>query len=187
MPYLVLHRVLTFFLDLIQVLIRSKQDQALEIVMLRHQLRIALRQAPSTPRLSRWEKVTLAALGARCRDLAQALVLVKPATVLRWHREIVRRKWTYGNTPKRGRPPTPDATVDLIVRFARENRAWGYGKIQGELLKVGHCVSRATIKRILRRQGLPPAPRRGRTTWRCVGSRSRPHSDRAWLGLRYAA
>ena len=52
------------------------------------------------------------------------------------------------------------------MRLARENRAWGYGKLQGELLKVGHRVSRATIKRVLRRQGLPPAPRRGRTTWR---------------------
>src|SRR5215204_1440968 len=166
MPFLIVHRVLAFFLDLIQVLIRSKQDQALEVLVLRHQLRIALRQAPAVPRLSRWEKVTLAALGLRCRDLASALVLVKPATVLRWHRAIVRRKWAYGNTPKRGRPATSAATVELIVRFARENRAWGYGKIQGELLKVGHRTSRATIKRVLRRQGLPPAPRRGRTTWR---------------------
>ena len=103
MPFRVFQLVLTFFLDLIRVLIRSKQDQALEVLMLRHQLRIALRQAPTVPRLSRWEKVTLAALGARCRDLA-ALVLVQPATVLRWHREIVKRKWTYGTTPKRGRP-----------------------------------------------------------------------------------
>ncbi len=118
--------------------------------MLRQQLRIVLRKAPSTPRLSRWEKVTLATLGARCRDLAQALVLVKPATVLRWHREIVRRKWTNGNTTKCGRPATPAATGALIVRFARENRTWGYGKIQGELLKVGHRVSRASIKRVLR-------------------------------------
>jgi len=166
MPYLVFRLVLTFFLDLIQVLIRSKQDRALEVLMLRQQLRIALRQAPSTPRLSRWEKITLAALGTRCRDLAGALVLVKPATVLRWHREIVRRKWTCGNTAKLGRPVTLAATVELIARLARENRAWGYGKIQGELLKVGHRVSRATIKRVLRRYALPPAPRRGHTTWR---------------------
>src|SRR5829696_8041163 len=167
MPYLVFHRVLTCFLDLLQVLARSKQDQALEVLVLRHQLRIALRQAPSTPRLTRWEQVTLAALGTRCRDLASALVLVKPSTVLRWHREIVKRQWTCGNTAKRGRPPTPAATVELIVRLARENCAWGYGKLQGELLKVGHRASRATIKRVLRRNGLAPAPlRRGSTTWR---------------------
>src|SRR6185437_15440926 len=101
MPFLAVHVVLTCFLDLIQALTRSKQDQAVEILLLRQQLRIALRQAPPAPRLSRWEKVILAALGARCRDLASALVLVKPATVLRWHREIVRRKWTYGTMPKR--------------------------------------------------------------------------------------
>jgi hypothetical protein len=89
-------------------------------------------------------------------------------TVLRWHREIVRRKWTYGNAAKRGRPPTPAATVALIVRFAGENRAWGDGKIQGELLKVGHRVSCATIKRVLRRQRLAPAPRRGSITWRVL-------------------
>ena len=93
-------------------------------------------------------------------------MLVQPETVLRWHREIVKRQWTYGTTPKRGRPATPAATVELIVRFARENRAWGYGKLQGELLKVGHRVSRATIKRVLRCHRLAPAPRRGRTTWR---------------------
>lgn len=166
MRFRVFRLVLTFVVDLLQVLIRSKQDQAIEVLILRHQLRIALRQAPTLPRLSRWEKVTLAALSTRCRDLASALVLVKPETVLRWHRAIVRRKWTFGNAAKRGRPVTPAATIELILRFARENRAWGYGKIQGELLKVGHRVSRATIKRVLRQQGLPPAPRRRRTTWR---------------------
>ena len=83
MPFLIVHLVLAFVLDLIHVLIRSKQDQALEVLVLRQQLRIALRQAPSMPRLARWEKVTLAALSLRCRDLASALVLVKPATVLR--------------------------------------------------------------------------------------------------------
>ena len=175
MPYLVVHLVLTFCLDLIQALARSRQDQTLEILVLRRQLRIALRKAPSTPRLSRWEKVMLAARGARCRDLSQTLVLVQPATVLRWHRAIVRRQWTDDNTPKRGRPPTSAATIGLIVRFARENPAWGDGKLQGELLKVSHRVSRATIKRVVRRHGPAPAPRRRQTTtWRaCLA----PHRD----------
>ncbi len=167
MPFLVVHLILTFFLDVIWALTRSRQDQTLEIALLPQQLRIAQRQASSAPRLTRWEKVTLATLGTRCRDLANALVLVQPATVLRWHRELVRRKWTYGNTPRRGRPPTSAATVEVIVRLARENSAWGYGKIQGALPKLGHHVSRATIKRVARRHGLPPAPqRRCSTTWR---------------------
>ena len=173
MPFLAFHRLLAFSLDLLHVPIRSKQDQALEVLLLRQQLRIAQRTMSPAPRLSRWEKVVLAALGARCRDLADALVLVQPETVLRWHRAIVQRKWTYKNTPKRGRPATPVATVTLIVRFARENRAWGYGKIQGELLKVGHRVSQATIKRVLRCHGLAPAPRRGRTTWRAFVAQHR--------------
>ncbi len=125
------------------------------------------------PRLSHWDKVLLAAIVTRYRALASAVVIVQPETVLRWHRGIVRRKWTFGNAPKRGRPATPAATVDLTVRLARENPAWGYGKLQGELLKVGHRASRATIKRVLRRQGLPPAPRRRRTTWRAFLARHR--------------
>jgi hypothetical protein len=169
MPFRVVHLVLTFVLDRIQVLIRSKQDHALEVLLLRHQLRIILRQAPSVPRLARSEKATLAALGLGCRDRASALVLVKPATVLRWHRAIVRRKWTFGNAPKRDRPATPATTVALIVRLARENSVWGHGEPQGKRLKVGHRVSRATIKRVLRRHAPPPAPRRRRTTWGCPG------------------
>jgi hypothetical protein len=161
MPYLVSHLVLTCYLDLIQVLARSKQGQARD------------RPAPGTVHAA-----PLALGGghpgsARRRDRAHALVLVKPETVLRWHREIVRRQWTYGNTTKRGRPATP-AAVDLIVRLAWENRAWGYGKIQGELLEVGRRVSRATIRRTLRRQALPPAPRRGQTTcWRASPAQHR--------------
>jgi putative transposase len=124
------------------------------------------RQAKQAPRLTRWDKVVLAAIVTRYRALASAVVIVRPETVLRWHRGLVKRKWTYGNASKRGRPTIPAATVEMIVRLARENRAWGYGKIQGELLKVGHRVSQATIKRVLRRHDLPPVPRRGRTTWR---------------------
>ena len=139
---------------------------AVEVIVLRQQVRMYQRQATRAPRLPRWDKVLLAAIVARYRALAGAIVIVQPDTVLRWHRAIVRRKWTCGTTAKRGRPATPAATVALIVRLARANRAWGYGKLQGELLKVGHRVSQATIKRVLRRHGLPPAPRRGRT---CAG------------------
>ncbi len=83
------------------------------------------RKAQRAPRLARWDKVLLTAIIARYRALASAVVIVRPDTVLRWHREIVKRKWTYGNTPKRGRPTVPVATVDLIVRLARENRCVG--------------------------------------------------------------
>ncbi len=166
MPFALLFATFALVLDLLHAATRGRRDLAVEVVVLRQQVRMYQRQATRAPRLTRWDKVLLAAIVTRYHALASAIVIVRPDTVLRWHREIVKRKWTYGNTPKRGRPTIPAATIALIVRLARENRAWGYGKIQGELLKVGHRVSRATIRRALHRQGLPPTPRRGHTTWR---------------------
>ncbi len=165
MPFLVLHVVFSFLLDLIHALRRSDPDKTIEVVLLRQQLRLYERQARQ-PRPSRWEKVVLATLAARLPNLSQVCLVFTPATLLRWHREIVRRKWTFDNRPRRGRPPTSAACVELIVRLARENPRWGYGKIEGELGKLGHRVSRSAIKRLLREHGLPPAPERGRSTWR---------------------
>jgi putative transposase len=165
MPFVALHVVLSFLLDLAHVLTRADHDQALELVLLRQQLRLYERQAKQ-PRPSRWEKVMLATLAARLPTLSQVCLVFTPATLLRWHREIVRRKWTFDNRPQRGRPPLAAACVELIVRLARENPRWGSRKIEGELLKLGHRVSRSTIKRLLREHRLPPAPERGHSTWR---------------------
>ncbi len=92
MPFLVLHVVLSFFLDLAHVLTRSRHDQALELVLLRQQLRLYERQA-TKPRPSRWEKVALASLVAKLPDLSRVCLVFTPATLLRWHRAIVTRKW----------------------------------------------------------------------------------------------
>ncbi len=131
MPFLVLHVVLSFLLDLVHVLTRSDHDQALELVLLRQQLRLYERQARQ-PQPSRWEKVTLATLAVKLPDLSGVGLVFTPATLLRWHREIVKRTWTFDNRPKRGRPPVSAACVELILRLARENPRWGYGKIEGE-------------------------------------------------------
>jgi transposase InsO family protein len=90
---------------------------------------------------------------------------VRPETLLRWHRELVRKKWTYRRTGHPGRPPVDADVRDLVVRVGRENPRWGYQRIRGELLKLGIRISATTVRTILLRGGLDPAPRRGGPTW----------------------
>jgi putative transposase len=100
-------------------------------------------------------------MGRSLKQLRDVIRIVQPETVLRWHREIVRRKWTFKQRTKGGRPRTKQEIERLIVRFSRENVDWGYGKSQGELLKLGYEVSEETIANILERHGIPPVPERG--------------------------
>jgi transposase InsO family protein len=91
--------------------------------------------------------------------------LVTPGTLLRWHRHLVARKWTYPH--KVGRPPLDEAIATLIERLATENPSWGYKRIQGELIRLGHRIGASTIRRVLNRLNIPPAPKQQTdTTWR---------------------
>jgi len=99
------------------------------------------------------------------RALTEVASLVTPDTILRWHRQLIAQKWTYKRQSP-GRPRVMEIIADLVVRMARENRSWGYTRIQGALQNVGHRVGRTTISNIFKENGIDPAPERGkRTTW----------------------
>lgn len=100
--------------------------------------------------------------------LGEVANIVSPDTILRWHRELIRRKWDFSDRRKRvGRPPVAPEVAKLAVEMARENPSWGYDRIQGALANLDFKVSDATVGSILRANGLEPAPRRKRTTsWR---------------------
>jgi hypothetical protein len=134
--------------------------------VLRHEVRVLRRQVKRTARQP-GDRFVLAALGRRLPRAAWSVLPVQPETLLRWHRELVRRTWAaLGRRRGPGRPPLPNAVRDLIGRLADENPRWGYQRIGGELLKLGHDVSATAIRTALRRRGVPAAPRRSGLSWR---------------------
>jgi putative transposase len=100
-----------------------------------------------------------------CREPGKFSFLVQPTTLLRWHRELIRRRWTYPGRPP-GRPPLAPQARQLVLRLAAENPTWGYKRIHGELVGLGISLSPSSVWNILRRHGIEPAPRRASVSWR---------------------
>jgi putative transposase len=174
--YSMMTLVLGCLIDLITVRLMKSSHKDLEIAILRHQLRIVERRQERGPHIPRWQKVALAVLVNRLKgwgrgskeQLNASVLLFRPATVLGWHRALVRRKWRYKQGANLGRPRIDAELEAWIVRIAKANVDLGYEKIQGELEKLGFEVSPNTVKHVMKRHGIPPTPERKRygMSWR---------------------
>ena len=150
-------------LELVVLRFRSEREKEIEILLLRHQLRVLERQV-ARPELSPADRALLAAFSRVLPRPAWGSFVVAPATLLRWHRELVARRWTFPHR-RPGRPGTAAEVRELVVRPARENPGWGYRRIQGELVGLGIKIAASTVWTILREAGIEPAPKRLEMTW----------------------
>jgi len=142
---------------------RSQAAKDAEIMVLRHEVAVLRRQV-ARPRPDWADRAILAALARLLSPALRGSRLVTPGTLLAWHRRLTTRKWTYPSRP--GRPAADQEIRDLVLRLGGENSTWGYRRVHGELARLGHQVSEATVRRILRSRGCRPAPRGVDTSWR---------------------
>jgi putative transposase len=157
-----LYVAFTRILQLVRLSRRDNNELAIEVVMLRHKVAVLRRQVVR-PALRPSDRALLAGLGRLLDRRRRSRFFVQPETLLRWHRDLVRRRWT--DTHRPGRPSIPAGTVSIILRLARENPTWGYRRIHGELATLGVVLSPSSVWTILRRHGVDPSPMRTGPTW----------------------
>jgi putative transposase len=155
--------LLRWSLEFVALRVGSKEFMELEIVVLRHELAI-LRRKTRRPTITAVDRLFLSAASRLLPRMRWGSRIVTPATLLRWHRRLVAKRWTFAR--RVGRPPLRREIQDLVRRLARENPQWGYPRIVGELKGLGITVSATTVRAWLRAAGLGPAGKRGEMTWR---------------------
>ena len=161
-------------LDLFTVRQGSKPEKDIQILLLRQQVRVLQHKARQPKRFSRFEKTLLAVLVARMKQITgdfrsqlEPVLIFKPDTVLDWHRELVRRKWTFKQKSLIGRPKISPQLVALVLQLARENAGWGYDRIEGELFELEYAIQLFSIRNLLKQYRIPPvSKRRPNSTWR---------------------
>src|SRR6188472_2758977 len=151
-------------LSWLALLARSDAAKDAELLTLRHEVAV-LRRTNTRPRLTWLDRAVLSALSKLLPAPLRRARLVSPRTLLRWHAQLVARRWTYPHR-RPGRPPTAPPIRALVLRMARENPRWGYRRIHGELVGLGHTLAASTVWTNLKSAGLDPAPRRSGPTWR---------------------
>src|ERR687894_1291431 len=147
------------------LLARNAQSKNAEILVLRHEVTVLRRQV-NRPRLSWADRAVFAALTRLLSPVCRRHRIVTPATIVRWHRDLVKRRWTQPRGPRRGGRRTAPELRRLVLCLAAENPSWGYRRIHGELAGLGYRIAASTVWSILKRAGLDPAPRRDGPSWR---------------------
>ena len=175
MIWFIISLIFSTIIDIITIGRQATLEKDLEILVLRQQISILQRKINSPIRPTRVEKLTLSVLTMKLKKFTNqtsnqfrsVIKIFQPETILRWHRELVRKKWIYQRKNKGGRPSISKGLEKLILQLAQDIPRWGFGKIQGELIKLCFQIPQSSIRNILNRHGIRPAPvRNGAIGWR---------------------
>ena len=158
-----LYRAFCRVLQLVRLISRRDTDLAIEVVVLRHEVAVLRRQV-HRPALDPADRAVLSGLARLLARQRLGQLFVQPATLRRWHRDLVAKRWTHSHG-RPGRPPIAEGTTALVLRFAKENPNWGYRRIHGELVTMGIVIAPSSVWAILKRHGVEPSPRRSGPTW----------------------
>jgi putative transposase len=157
------YRLVRLVLDLLVLRVRRDRSKDAEILVLRHQLAVLARQVPR-PRFEPADRAFLTALSRVVGRDRWSIYVVKPDTLLGWHRRLVANHWSYPHR-RPGRPRTAAETRRTIIRLASENPTWGYRRIHGELARLGTTIAASSVWAILEQAGIDPAPGRSSESW----------------------